>query len=702
MTAAASKWQDFVLPVGIVACVLVILVPLPPFLMDLLLAVNITVAVVLLLTTLHIRQPLELSVFPSLLLATTLARLVLNVATTRLILTQADTLELNAAGEVIRAFGQFVAGDRLLVGLIMFVIIVVIQFVVITKGATRISEVAARFALDGMPGRQMAIDADLAAGVIDQFEAQRRRDELARQADFNAAMDGASKFIRGDAVAGLVITLVNLVGGLVIGVLQGGMSLDKAAEVYSLLTIGDGLVSQVPALLISLAAGLLVTRSSQPTDLPRQFLQQLGSRPEALAVAAGFLGMLAFTSLPKLPLLAIGTGCGGLALVLSQQQRRQARQEELRKQAARVKPPREQRVEDYLAVDPLELEIGVGLVRLADPARGGDVLARITSVRQAVAGELGIVLPKVRIRDNMRLDSHAYRIKIGGSVVGEGVVRPGRLLAEGTERVTKHVDGERARGAGIEQPAYWIAPDKRATAERAGYVVQEPTAVLAAHLHRLVRRHADELLSRDAVKQLVEDVRRTSPAAVEELIPDLLKLTEVQQVLRLLLREDVPLRPLGAILEALGEQALQTKDPLSLAEYARQRLGRTLSSRYRDGEQRLRVITLDPELEHQIAAAIVPGPGSLSVCLPPLVRERICRDIAATLAAAAAGSQTTGSQTTGSQAPVMLVSPHVRPAVKQLTVANLPALVVLSYSEVTRDTRVETVGTVGEQVASWN
>ncbi|MBI2481121.1 MAG: FHIPEP family type III secretion protein, partial [Planctomycetia bacterium] len=413
-----SGWKDLILPVGIITSVLVILVPLPPEILDLLLAVNITAAVIILLTTVYVKTPLEFSIFPSLLLATTLARLVLNVASTRLILTRASTDDMYAAGGVIKSFGEFVAGNDIVVGAIIFVIIIVIQFVVITKGATRISEVAARFALDGMPGRQMAIDADLNAGAIDEHEAQARRSEITQQADFYGAMDGASKFVRGDAVAGILITLINVGGGLIIGVAEYGMSFKDAGELFTRLTIGDGLVSQVPALLISLAAALLVTRSTQKINLPSQFLDQMFSRPQALLVAGGFLGVLIFTGLPKVPLIVIAGSCAMLALQLRRKEEAQAARQVISKQAASEQAnKKEDRIEDYLAIDPMEMEIGVGLIRLADPNRGGDLLPRITGVRQAVASEIGIVLPKVRIRDNMRLDERTYRIKIANNTV---------------------------------------------------------------------------------------------------------------------------------------------------------------------------------------------------------------------------------------------------------------------------------------------
>ncbi|MHB8902949.1 MAG: flagellar biosynthesis protein FlhA, partial [Thermoguttaceae bacterium] len=548
------RLPDLVLPVGIIASVLVIVIPLPPGLLDVLLAMNVAIAVIMLLTTIYVRTPLEFSVFPSLLLATTLFRLVLNVATTRLILTRAGTVGLEAAGDVVKSFGEFVAGDNIVVGLIIFAIIVLIQFVVITKGATRISEVAARFALDGMPGRQMAIDADLNAGTIDEREAQRRREEITAQADFFGAMDGASKFVRGDAIAGICITLINIVGGLIIGVVEAGMPIAEAGRVFTKLSIGDGLVSQVPAFLISLAAGLLVTRSNRRVNLPAEFIGQLFSRPQALAVAGAFLGVLVFTSLPKIPLLLIAGSCVGMAVNLSRKSARTQAKDEAKKKADDTKKP-EDRIEDYLAVDPMEVEIGVGLIKLADPKRGGDLLERIHRIRQNVAADIGIILPKVRIRDSFQLDQQQYRIKIAGMPVALDTVYPGMFLAIDSGMTTGKVSGFETKDPAFGTPALWIEPSVREKAEMLGYTVVEPGAVIATHLTETVRKHADELLTRDAAKHLLDELKATSPAVVEELIPGQMKLAEVQQILQMLLREHVPIRQLASILETLGDYA---------------------------------------------------------------------------------------------------------------------------------------------------
>lgn len=680
-----ARWQNLILPIGILASLLVLIVPVPAGLMDLLLAANIALAVIILLTTLAVKTPLEFSIFPALLLVTTLSRLVLNVASTRLILTAAPTAQLDAAGKVIRAFGEFVAGNHTVVGFVIFSIIVVIQFVVITKGAGRISEVAARFTLDGMPGRQMAIDADLNAGLIDNREAQRRRQEILQHADFYGAMDGASKFVRGDAVAGLVITGINIVGGLFVGVVQGGMPLAEAAGVFTKLTIGDGLVAQVPALLISVAAGLLVTRSSQSFDLPQEFLQQMFSRPQVLAVAAGFLGLLVFTQLPALPLLTIGAGCAGLAFVLSRAEAGQQAPEKA--EPAAVDGPQkavEKRIEDYLAVDPLELEIGVGLIRLADPKRGGDLLDQITEVRRRLAAELGVVLPKVRIRDNLRLDRRTYRIKVAGNPVAEGCVQPDKLLAVVCDGVESGLAGEPACGGN----GVWIDPDQLEQAQQTQATIVEPTAAIARHLGQVVRGHAADLLTRDLVKHLIDELRKTSPAVVDELIPSVLKLGEVQQVLQRLLREDVPIRPLELILEALGDHAAHCRDPVQLTELVRRRLARTLSSRYRDAQRQLRVLVLDPAWEDRIQAGLQHGEHGLLVRLPAPAVRHLCDRIERELE----HLQRTGNP------PVLLVSPDVRAGLKQVTAGRLPALVVLSYDEITPDTIVESVRTVRESI----
>ena len=681
----AHRAQDLILPIAIIASVLVIMVPLPPSLMDVLLAGNITIAVIVLLTTIYVRSPLEFSIFPSLLLATTLARLVLNVATTRLILTRAASDGHAAAGGVITAFADFVAGDgKLVVGLIIFIIIVVIQFVVITKGATRISEVAARFALDGMPGKQMAIDADLNAGIIDEHEAQRRREEITQQADFYGAMDGASKFVRGDAIAGIVITVINVVGGLIIGMAEHGMPLMEAGSLFTQLTIGDGLVSQVPAFLISLAAGLLVTRSTQRSNLPQEFISQLFSRPQAMAVAGMFLAVLAGTDLPRTPLLVLCAACLGMSRVLSKKETERVAEEEIKRSAE--EPAAEERIEDFLTVDPMEVEVGVGLIRLADPKRGGDLLERVQRVRQSVASEIGIIMPKVRIRDNMRLDPNSYRIKISDMPIAQDSLEPGQFLAIDSGMTTGKMDGIPTKDPAFGTDARWITSANRDQAEMMGYTVVEPGAVLATHLTEVCRRHADEILTRDATKHLVDELKNSQPAVIDELIPGVMNLAEVQNVLQILLREQVSIKQLALILETLGDYAGRTKDPILLAEYVRHRLARQICTRYRDNDNRLHVLAIDPAMEDRIRAGYEHNERGLFVRMSPQAVEATCKSI----------SNEVTKLTTANHTPILLVSPQIRAAVKQITENHLPTLVVLSFNEVTRDTEIVTLGLVSD------
>ncbi|MGY8768417.1 MAG: flagellar biosynthesis protein FlhA [Pirellulales bacterium] len=663
--------------------------PLPPALMNILLTANITAAVIILLTTIYVSTPLEFNIFPSLLLATTLARLVLNVATTRLILTGAQEDGMSAAGGVIQRFGEFVAGDQILVGIIIFVIIVVIQFVVITKGATRISEVAARFALDGMPGKQMAIDADLNAGIIDEVQAQQRREQVNEEADFFGAMDGASKFVRGDAIAGIVVTLINIAGGLIIGVMDG-MDVSEAAKIYTKLTIGDGLVSQVPAFLISLAAALLVTRSTKKTNLPAEFLKQLFSRPQALIVAGCFLGLLIITGLPTTPLLLIGGSCIGIAMMMKKQNTEDAANEEAKKiqqkkEAQQEQSQQEERIEDYLVIDPMEMELGVNLVRLAAPDRGGDLLPRITGVRQNVASDIGVILPKVRIRDNMRLPENQYRIKIANSTVAENTVYPDRLMAISTGNSQGNLPGEATRDPAFNQPAVWIEPGVRAQAEMMGYTIVEPSAILATHLQRVSRKHADEILTRDATKHLIDELKEISPAVVEELIPGVMKIGEVQTVLQHLLREEVPIRQLALILETLGDHAGRTKEPVWLTEFVRHRLARTICTKYRDKENKMFVVPMDPAMQDRIATGIDTERGPFARMSPQAI-GLTCQQILEGIE----------KLTSIGKPPIILVNPQIRPALKQLTGSNIPDLIVLSHNEITRDTIIESVGIITE------
>ena len=681
---AGGRIFEFAMPVGVAASLFALLVDLPTELLDILLALNIATAVIILFSTIFVTKPLEMSIFPSILLATTLFRLVLNVATTRLILKYADESGTKAAGKVIEAFSSFVAGEeRIMVGIIIFGIIVVIQFVVITKGATRVSEVAARFTLDAMPGRQMAIDADLNAGLIDEHEAKRRREEITAQADFFGAMDGACKFVRGDAIAGIVITLINIVGGFIIGVLELGMPMYDAFNIFTRLTIGDGLVSQVPAFLISLATGMLVTRSSQTSNLPQLFLSQLLGRPIVLCFAACFLFALMPTGLPSVPLMTMGLSCVGLALLIT----RKAKKDEVDQAVAKAEEDKkepEERVEDYLVVDPMEVEIGVGIIQLADPNRGGDLLDRIHRIRQNVASDIGIILPRVRIRDSFEIDQLQYRIKIAGMPVAMGMVYPDMYMAMDSGMAAGKVMGIETTDPAFGTPALWIDESVREQAELIGYTVVEPGAVIATHLMETVTKHADELLTRDATQHLLDELKQTSPAAVDELIPGVLKLAQVQQILQMLLREQVPIRQLGTILEALGDYGIKTKDPILLTEFTRARLARTLCTKYRDTDEALNIVMLDPALEDQIRAGFEHSEQGLFIRFSPQAIDHLCKKIAPEIE----------KLTQASLPPILLVNPQIRAALKQMTSSTLPLLVVLSYNEITRDTRINSVGMV--------
>jgi len=721
LDVSASGWRrasGLILPITIVGAVLVFVAPVPPELLDLLLAANLTLAVLVLLTTLAIRTPQEFSAFPTILLTTTLTRLVLNVATTRLILTRGGEHGVEAAGRVIRAFGEFVAGDQVLVGAILFLILVVIQFVVITRGATRISEVAARFMLDGLPGRQMAIDADLHAGLIDQRQAHARREEVYRQADFFGAMDGAGKFVRGDAVAGLVILVVNIVGGLFLGVVNHGMSPAEAVNVFTKLTIGDGLVSQIPAFLISLAAGLIVTRSSTATDIGRDVVGQLTQNASVLGVSAGFLALLALTPLPKLPLLILAGLLGARAYYLrgragepeesrsekSAPTTAERRAEEPRR-TAEPKPnaqgpgsptpaeparaaaePASEDMEDLLHVDLLELEIGYRLISLADSTRGGNLLDRLRTVRQNVARELGLIVPRVRIHDEIGLAAEEYRVKIRGTVVGSGTAHAGRLLAVPPAGLTDIPEGRAAVNPTTGETAVWIHAEGREVAELAGCKILDAAAVVAAHFGEVVRGHADELLTRDQIERLLDRVRSTSPALAGEVVPGLLRPGELQRILQNLLREQVSIRDLETILETLAVHAGKTKDVAALTEQVRQSLARQITESHRSADGRIRVVKLSQNLNSRLSDAA----GDSDVHPAEALGDEMVKSVVRAVAMGV------GALVDAGLPPIVLTSASSRAVLKDLTRADLPRLVVLSQREIPRDTPVEVMGTIVE------
>lgn len=669
-----DRTRRLLLPAGLMACLVVLLMPLPTAAMDLLLSGNIALAVVILLTAIHVKTPLEFGVFPTLLLATTLSRLVLNIASTRLILKNAPLLGDDAAGGVIHSFGKFVGGNQIEIGLIIFLILVVVQFVVITKGATRISEVAARFALDGMPGRQSAIDADVQAGNIDSATASAKRSELLAEADFYSAMDGAGKFVRGDAIAGLVITAINLVGGLYLGMVNGGMSLGEAASIYTRLTIGDGLVSQLPSLLIALAAGVLVTRGTRKTDLPSDFVAQLLGNSRALFIAGAFLLLLTASGLPIMPMILLGSGTLLIAIGTSKREREKEQALEDEKQAS--VPTAQKRVEDFLSVDPLEVAIGLGLLPLADPSRGGDLMQRIAALRNLIASEIGIVLPKVRVRDDATLGEQEYEIRLFGDVVARRELRTEKLLAVDDGRTTGSIAGETVLDTITGRAATWIDVDRREQALIYGYTTRTPTTAMTDHLEEVARSYADELLSRDATKHLLDELRKESPAMVDELVPSVMKVAEIQKALQGLLRESLPIRQLGVILEGLSDAAQQTEDPDVQIEFVRSRLARTLCAGLRDANRVLHAVTLDQDVIADIDQVNI-GHGNIGSNGKP--SEITCDAI----------RRAVKKLTSLGHPPVILVAPPLRRRVKHVADLDGLSVHVLSTSEITSDTQTQ-------------
>ncbi len=679
---SAARQRSILLPLGALALLFVILVPLPPWFMDILLSTNITVAAIVMMTVMYITRPLDFSSFPSMLLGLTLFRLVLNIATTRLILTNA-TQGTEAAGRVIATFGDFVAGGQLMIGVILFAIIVVIQFVVITKGATRIAEVAARFTLDGMPGKQMAIDADLNAGIITEAEAKSRREEITRESDFYGAMDGASKFVRGDAIAGIIITVVNILGGIYVGLVELDMSFMDTLATFTKLTIGDGLASQIPALLVSVSAAMLVTRSASKTNLGDELLGQLTAHPIALALTAGFLAMLVVTPMPKPPMLGLGVGCAAIAYFLRRSQTAAVAAEAVRKRAA---PPAQERIEKYLAIDPMELEIGYGLIGLVDRKQGGDLLDRITNLRRQIAQEMGIVVPPIRIRDNVQLQPNEYRIKLKGMDVAQAEVMPGHLLAIDPGTVTERLGGVDTKEPAFGLPALWIDESLRHDAEHRNYTVVEPTSVLSTHLTEVIKQHADELLTRQEVNRLVDTLREKSPKLVEELIPNVVKPGELQNVLQCLLRERVPCRDLETILETLGDWVGRTRDVEVLAEYVRNALARTICQMHRGVDGKIHCITLDPQMEHMINTGLDRSERGTMITMPPATQARVVDAIRRAVEQAVPAC--------GGQSPVLLCSPQIRVWVRRLIEPAMSLVAVLSFNEIVRGVELESHGMV--------
>lgn len=681
-TAKKFRWQDAALPIFAAAAVLALLFALPTPLMDLLLSFNLAISVVIFVAVFFVRKPLDFNVFPTVLLATTLFRLVLNVSTTRLILTQAD------AGEVVDAFARFVAGDSVVVGFVIFLIFVIIQFVVITKGATRISEVSARFALDALPGRQMAIDADVAAGNLTDAEARAAREELAEQADFFGAMDGASKFVRGDAVAGLAIVFINVIGGLIIGIGERGFSATEAFALYSKLTIGDGLTSQIPAFLIALATGLLVARTSRPQNVSEAALAQVFGRPIALALTGVFLVFLAATGLPLAPLAVLATGCFLLAWAVSRKKEKEAVEEKERKEAEEAEKAAQNPddVDEFLTVEPMELEIGLGLIPLADPADGENLLERVRRVRRRIASELGFVLPKTRVRDNPKLDDGQFAIKIKGETVALATVYPTMLFAVDAGFAFGTLPGLQTTSPLDGATAYWIDSRNRAAAESAGYEVWDAATFVEMQLLRTARKEAAELLTRDATKRLLDRLRETAPTAVDDLIPGAMKLAQVQQILQLLLREGISIRRLDSILETLGDFAARESNPYRLLDRVRVRMARTLSAKNRDEDGTLRVAMFEPEAEDALRDFAETTEFGVALTLSATELETLGNAV-----------RESGERLRESgAAPTLLVDGAIRNALREATWSAAPNVDILAFDEIDRSTKI-----VQETVVDW-
>lgn len=665
--------SDLLLAFGVVGILVMMVLPLPAIFLDLLLALNIMLSLMILLVALYTLEPLDFSIFPGLLLILTLFRLAMNVASTRLILGQ------GYAGRVIEAFGHFVTGNNLVVGFIVFLVLVLINFIVITKGAGRVAEVAARFTLDAMPGKQMAVDAELNNGLIDEKEARRRRELVAREADFYGAMDGASKFVRGDAVAGLIITAINLIGGIAVGTLQLKLSLAESVSTFSLLTIGDGLVNQIPALIVSASAGIIVTRAGARSQFSQDVANQLIFQERPLKVSAVLLAIFAIVpGLPALPFLLLALGAWMLASRL-----RKARLEESVVAEQVQARPAEERIEDFLALDTLEIELGYGLIPLVDTTRGGDLLARIKRLRKQVAADLGMVLPPVRIRDDISLQPEQYRVRIRGVVTGEGELRPGWRLALGVDPRTaeEELPGIPTLDPTFGMPAMWVREAHLPMAERLGCPLVEPAAVLATHLDVLAKRHAGRILSRQDVKKLLDNLKPEHSVLVDELVPGQLNLGHIHKVLQKLLREGVPIRDLSTILESLSDTAEQSKDPEILAEYARFALSATISTILKGEYSRIKAVTLDSDLEGTLARERDgTRPGSLSPedFAQVIQQLRQCRD----------RLQAEGRM------PVVVTRPEIRAYLRRLLEGPLPDLMVVAYSELSMDVELESIAQV--------
>lgn len=672
---------DIFVAVAIIMIVMMIIIPLPKGVLDLLLAINITLSIIIMLITVFATNVLQLSVFPTLLLVTTLYRLALNISSTRLILTEGD------AGNIIDAFGEFVIGGNYVVGIIIFLIIMVIQFIVITNGSGRVSEVSARFTLDAMPGKQMSIDADLNAGLIDEETAKKKRQELQEEADFYGSMDGASKFVKGDAIAGIVITMINILGGIVIGVVMKDMDIAEAAQRYIRLTVGDGLVGQIPALLISTSSGILVTRAGNSDNVGKNLAKQLTGFPVAIAIASGVMFALALIpQMPKIPFFFASAVTAFLAFMLFRENKNKQQLEQVLEQEENMEVERREpeNVMNLISVEPMEVEIGYGLIPLADESSGGDLLQRIASVRRQCAIEMGIVVQPIRIRDNLQLKTNEYVIKIRGTVIASAELMANMLLCMDPTGENSDIPGIKTIEPTFNLPAVWINKDQREEAEIKGLTVVDPTTVMVTHLTETIKAHAYELLGRQEVKLLVDNLKEKYSAVVEELIPDLLTIGELQKVLQNLLREKVPIKDLVTIMESLADNSRNTKDIEVLTEYVRFSLARTICNQVVDEDRAVTVVTLDPQIEQLIASNVQKSVNGSFPAIDPDITTNLFKKLKETL----------DSVYFYNNQQIVLVSPNIRPVFRKLIEMAFPHLMVLSLNEIPNDVEIRTEGVV--------
>lgn len=679
-----ANTSDFMMVVGVIGILMVMVVPVHPFLLDFLLALNITFAITVVLMGMYTVTPLDFSIFPSVLLVATLFRLSLNVASTRLILLHGNEGAL-AAGKVIKSFGSFVVGGNYVVGLVVFMILVIINFVVITKGSVRIAEVAARFTLDAMPGKQMSIDADLNAGFIDESQARRRRAHITKEAEFYGAMDGASKFVRGDAIAAIIITFINIIGGFVIGVLQKNMPIAAAAQNYTLLTVGDGLVTQIPALIISTSAGIVVSRAASESSMGVEFGKQILACPRAGYIGSGVIFLFGLIpGLPHIPFMVLGMIVAG-SIYLFDRKRRALEASEAVKEAEREKPEEgTEPVENLLTLDSMELEVGYAIIPLVDVEQNGDLLDRIRSLRRQFALDMGMIIPPIHIRDNLNLKPYEYRILIKGVEVDRYELTPNQLMAMDPGDVVKKIDGIPTTEPAFHLPAIWIPENKEEEAKFAGYTVVDNAAIVATHLTEIIRNHADQLLGRQEVQNLLEHLAKTHPKSVEELTPSLLSLGGIQKVLQNLLREGVSIRDMLTIVETLADHAPVTKDPDVLTEYVRQRLARAIVNPHIAEDGMLPVITLDQDIEEVLLSSIKHTEHGSYLSVEPNVATSIANSVS---------KQIEKIMTTGFQ-PILLCSPALRRHFRRMVEQFAPSIMVLSHNELPNNIRFKSLGQV--------